>query len=189
MINREEAHTILREYLTKPSLQEHCLATALVMEKIAQRIGADLDDYYITGYLHDIDLDIIGDDMNIHAQRGVEILKHYDIPKQILDAILAHNKHKELETKLEKALWIADPVNGLVIASALMRPDKSISSMNLKSLKKKFKSKNFAAGVSRQQIEDCCLLDFTLDDFLQLAMDALAPHEKELGLGVMTSSE
>ena len=183
MINREEAYKILRKYLVKLSLQQHCLATALVMEKIAEKIGEDAEEYFITGYLHDIDLDIIGNDMKIHAQKGVEILKQYDVPEHILNAILAHNRHKKLETKIEKALWVADPINGLVIASALMRPDKSISTMKLKSLKKKYKSKKFAAGVSREQIEDCQLLGFTLDEFLQLAIDALAPHEVRLGLG------
>ncbi len=183
MINRKEAKDILSKYLLKESLQEHCLATALVMEKIAEKIKANQEEYFITGYLHDIDLELVGEDLEIHAKKGVEILKQYDIPENILNAILAHNKHKELETDIEKALWIADPVNGLVIASALMRPDKSISTMNLKSLKKKYKSKNFAAGVSREQIEDCVLLGFSLEEYLQLAMDALAPHEQELGLG------
>ncbi len=183
MINREEAKIILNKYLSKESLQQHCLATALIMERIAEQLGADREEYYIAGYLHDIDLELVGDDLVIHAKKGVEILKQYDIPQNLLNAILAHNKHKELETDMEKALWIADPVNGLVIASALMRPDKSIASMNLKSLKKKYKSKNFAAGVSRAQIEDCQLLNYTLDEFLQLAIDALAPHEKDLGLG------
>ncbi len=183
MINKSEAKEILEKYLIKESLRQHCLATALVMEKIAENRGFNQEEYYIAGYLHDIDLDIIGDDMTIHALRGAELLKEYDVPDNILNAILAHNKHKDLENDIEKALWIADPVNGLVIASALMRPDKSISTMNLKSLKKKFKSKNFAAGVSREQIQDCQLLDFTLDEFLQLAIDALAPFEKELGLG------
>lgn len=189
MIDRQEAETILAKYLKKESLRQHCLATALVMEKIADKIGADKEDYFITGYLHDIDLDLIGDDMSIHAKKGVEILKEYSIPDNILNSILAHNRHKELETDIEKALWIADPINGLVIASALMRPDKSISTMKLKSLKKKYKSKNFAAGVSREQIEDCQLLNFSLDEFLQLALDALSPFEKKLGLGGETASE
>ncbi len=189
MISRQEAEKILSEYLQKESLQQHCLATALVMEKIAEKLNANKEDYYIAGYLHDIDLDIVGDDMTIHALRGAEILKDYDIPDNIINAILAHNKHKNLETDIEKALWIADPVNGLVIASALMRPDKSITTMKLKSLKKKYKSKNFAAGVSRDQINDCQLLNFSLDDFLQLAIDALAPYEEKLGLGVNESCD
>lgn len=183
MINREEAHNILVKYLSKESLQQHCLATALIMEKIAEKMGTNEQEYYIAGYLHDVDLELVGSDLKDHALKGVEILQQYDIPENILKAILAHNKHKELESDIEKALWIADPVNGLVIASALMRPDKSISNLMLKSLKKKYKTKSFAAGVSREQIEDCQLLDFTLDEFLQLAIDALAPHEIELGLG------
>lgn len=189
MVNRQEAKEILAKYLEKESLRQHCLATALVMEKIAEKIGANQEDYYIAGYLHDIDLDLVGDDMTLHALRGAEILKDYDIPQDIINAILAHNKHKDLESDIEKALWIADPVNGLVIASALMRPDKSISTMKLKSLKKKFKSKKFAAGVSREQINDCYLLNFTLDEFLQLAIDALADHEKELSLGTEEACE
>lgn len=182
-MNRNKAWDVLCNYLIKESLRQHSLATALIMEKIAERLGENTEDYYLAGLLHDIDLDIIGNDLAVHALRGVEILKDYDIEEKILAAILAHNRHKDLETNIERALWIADPVNGLIVASALMRPDKSIANLSLKSLKKKYKSKNFAAGVSREQIEDCQLLDFNLDDFLQLAIDALAPYEKELGLG------
>lgn len=183
MINRQEAQAILEQYLATESLRRHCLATALIMEQIAQQIEADPEEYYIAGYLHDIDLDIVGEDLTIHAKKGAEILQKYDVPQSIIDAVLAHNEHKELETEIEKALWIADPVNGLIVASALMRPDKTISTMMLKSLKKKFKTASFAASVSREQIQDCHLLGFTLDEFLQLAIDALAPHELALGLG------
>jgi len=185
MITREEAKALLSRYLKKESLIAHCYATALIMEQIADRLGEDRELYFITGYLHDIDLEVIGDDMNLHAKKGVEILKGYDLPETLLNAVLSHNKHKDLETNLEKALWMSDPVNGLIVASALMRPDKLISSMNMKSLKKKFKSKNFASGVSREQIKDCSMLDFELVDFLQLSLDIMAVHEKELGLGVV----
>ncbi len=183
MINRDQAKSLLAKYLKKESLINHCYATALVMEALAKKLNEDVEKFYIAGYLHDIDLELIGDNMEIHAKKGAEILIENELPQDIVNAVLAHNKHKELESNIEKALWIADQVNGLIIASALMRPDKQISSLQLKSLKKKFKNKKFAAGVSREQIRDCELLGLELDDFLQMSIDALAPHEVELGLG------
>lgn len=183
MITRNEAQEILFEHLKDENLRKHCLATAIIMETLASKIGCDPDKCYITGLLHDIDLDYVGDNFQQHGIKAQELLKDIDITDEMKHAIASHSGNVDLETTLDKALWVADPVNGLIVATALMRPDKLISSIKLKSLKKKFKSKAFAAGVSREQISACSELGLDLDEYLQLSLDALAEKEKLLGFG------
>ena len=181
MITRTKAQEILFDNLKNESLRKHCLATAFIMEKLAETTANDRDKWFITGLLHDIDLEYIGDDFAQHGFKAVQILKDVDITEEMKNAIVRHSGNAPLETVLDKALWIADPVNGLIIASALMRPDKKISSVKLKSLLKKYKTKSFAAGVSREQIAYCVELGFELNNYLQLALDALADKEELLG--------
>ncbi len=180
MISRKEATTILKKYLKTESLQKHCLAVGLIMESLAEKFSKDKDKWFITGILHDIDLDIVDNNMNLHGLKGVEILNDYDVDEEMKGAILAHNDKKEIVTDLDKWLWTSDPLSGLIIASALMRPDKKISNMPLKSLKKKFKNKKFAAGVSREQIKACEDFGLPLDEFLTIALTAMANKEDEL---------
>jgi uncharacterized protein len=181
MISRKEAEKLLFENLKSDNLRKHCLATAIIMEKLAERLEGDPEKWYITGYLHDIDLEQIGEDFAQHALKAMDILADTDITEDIKHAIKSHNSHVPLESDLDKALWIADPVNGLIVASALMRPDKKISTIELKSLKKKYKNKAFAAGANREQIAYCEELGIDLEVYLQLALDAMAAKENELG--------
>lgn len=181
MINRQEALDTLYSNLKNDNLRKHCLATALIMESLAQKLGHNPDEWYITGLLHDIDLEQINDDFSQHGIKARQILSKTDISEEMLNAITRHSGNEPIATIIDKALWIADPVNGLIVAAALMRPDKKISSIQLKSLKKKFKSKAFAAGVSREQILQCADLGMELDEYLQLSLNALADKEHLLG--------
>jgi len=181
MITKEQAQELLFTHLKNDKLRKHCLATALIMDKLALKFGFDPDEWYITGLLHDIDLEYIGDDFQKHGIKAQELLVDIDISDEMRNAIVSHSGNRPLNTTIDKALWIADPVNGLIIASALMRPDNKISSINLKSLKKKFKNKAFAAGASREQIACCVNLGIELDEYLELSLNALAENEKFLG--------
>ena len=181
MISRGEAKELLFKNLENDNLRKHCIATAIVMEKLAERMGGEPESWFITGLLHDIDLEVVGDNFEKHALTAIELLEDSDISEEMKHAIKSHNNHVPLETDLDKALWISDPVNGLIIASALMRPDKKISTIELKSLKKKFKNRAFAAGANREQIAYCESMGISLDDYLQLALDAMAAKEGELG--------
>lgn len=181
MISKNEAQNLLYSKLSDQNLRRHSLATAIIMSKLAEKFQEDTDEWFITGILHDIDLEEVNNDMDLHGLEAMKILKDYDVPDSVKQAILSHNKKAELENLLDKGLWISDPVNGLIIATALMMPDKKISSVKLKSLKKKFKSNNFAASVDRDQISYCENLDISLDDFLGLALNALGEKEQELG--------
>lgn len=181
MITREKAQELLFTHLKSENLRKHCLATAAVMEKLAEKLGHDPDVWFITGLLHDIDSEVIGDDYSQHALKAMELLQEADITPGMRHAIKAHNGMASIESDLDWGLWISDPVNGLIVAAALMRPDKKISTIQLKSLKKKYKTKAFAAGANREQIADCSNLGLELDEFLQLALDAMTRYETELG--------
>lgn len=181
MISRQEAKELLYKHLKNENLRKHCLATAAVMEKLAEKLNGDRESWFITGLLHDIDFEIVGDNFAQHGLKAMELLQEADISDEMKEAIKSHNGHASLDCKLNKALWVSDPVNGLIVAAALMRPDKKISSIELKSLKKKYKTKAFAAGANREQIAACSDLGIELDEFLLLALEAMTAYEKELG--------
>ena len=183
MITRNEAEELLYRHLKSENLRKHCLATAAVMEKLAEKFGYDRETWFITGLLHDIDFEVIGEDFSQHGVKAMELLRDADITEEMRHAIRAHTEQAPITSELDKCLWIADPVNGLIVAAALMRPDRKISTIELKSLKKKYKNRAFAAGANREQIADCSQLGLELDEFLQLAVDAMSRYEKELGFG------
>ena len=181
MITRKEAEELLYEHLKSDNLRKHCLATAAVMEGIAEKFGYDPETWFITGILHDIDFEIIGDDFSQHGLKAMELLQNADITEEMRNAIKSHTEQAPVTTQLDKSLWIADPVNGLIVAAALMRPDRKISTIEIKSLRKKYKNRAFAAGANREQIAACSELGMELDEFLQLALEAMTRYEKELG--------
>lgn len=181
MITRNEATDLLFSYLADHNLRIHCLATAYVLEALAVLLYQPQEEWFLTGYLHDIDLNVINNDMTQHTLKAMELLQPAHLTEEMLHAIRAHNNKVERSTLLDKALWAADPVTGLVIATTLMQPEKKISVVALKSLTKKFKNKNFAAGASREQIASCSELGLDLDSFLSLALQAMASNEASLG--------
>jgi putative nucleotidyltransferase with HDIG domain len=181
MINREDAKALLYTHLKTQSLRNHCIAVAYVMEALAPRLNLNAEECFLAGLLHDIDLDYIGTDFSQHGVKAMELLKDAGLTDEMKKAIRAHTGNEHVETIFDQALWIADPITGLITASAYMRPDRKVSTIELPSLKKKFKSKGFAAGVSREQIQECEKLDIPLDEYLSLALKAMAEHEEELG--------
>ena len=100
----------------------------------------------------------------------------------MLNAILAHCGKKERETLMEKAIYAADPVTGFIVAAALVRPDKKLEGLTLKSLKKRFKEKAFARGANRDQMRSCEEFGLSLDEFLQLSLDAMKGIADQMGL-------
>ncbi len=174
MITRDNAFVLLNSHLKSPQLIKHSLAVALVMEHLATHFQENPDKWYITGLLHDIDYDNTYDKPEQHGLIAMDLLKDTDIEQDMKDAILSHTGNSPINTLIDKALWVADPVTGLVIATALMTEDKRVESVKLSSLIKKFKNKNFAAGANREQIASCeSLLNIPLNDFLELSRLAL----------------
>ncbi len=174
MITRERAFQLLDEYLQNENLRNHSLAVAYIMEGLAKATNNDADKWFITGLLHDLDYEETKDKPELHALKTAEYLQNEDVENDVLNAIKAHNCLAEKTDLLSKHLWASDPVSGLVIAAALMNPEKKVEAVQLKSLKKKFKSTSFAKGANREQIADCKDFGMELEEFLQLSIDAMS---------------
>lgn len=183
-MNREEGLELLRQHVKSEHLINHCLAVEAIMRGLAEYLHEDVEKYGLTGLLHDIDYDVTADDPQRHALLGAEILTSCGIEPDIVYAVKAHNEVHGLErtSMLDKTLWAADPVSGFITAAALVRPDKSLAEVQLKSLKKRFKETAFARGASREQMKSCSELGLELDQYLEIALQSMQKIAPQLGL-------
>jgi len=181
-MERKEAQDLVWEMVPDQNLRNHMLATEAVMRSLAVRFGEDTEAWAFAGLVHDLDYVETVDDFPRHGFVSAEILKGKGVDQNILDAIVAHAGHRERVTLLDKALYAADPVTGLVVAAALIRPEKKLELVKLKSLKKRFKEKQFAKGASREQIMSCEEMGIPLEEFLELSLEAMKGIASEIGL-------
>jgi putative nucleotidyltransferase with HDIG domain len=183
-LDREKAFLKVQENVGSQNLIKHMLATEAIMRALANRIGEDEALWGLTGLLHDIDMEICDGDMQSHSKIGAQMIHDMDVGVEVVNAVLRHNEAHgyEVQTRLDRALFCSDALTGLITTTALVRPDKKISSVELKSIKKKYKEKGFAAGVSREQIETCRNLGLELDEFIELGLKAMQAISDELGL-------
>ena len=163
---------------------KHMLATEAIMRALAKHFGEDEDKWALAGLLHDIDVELTEDDPKSHSTLGADMARDLGAGEQIAKAILCHNEIHGIpcESLMEKALYCCDPLTGLITASVIIRPDKKITGLNLESLKKRYKEKRFAAGASREQIEQCSEIGLDLDEFLTIGLEAMQSIADELGL-------
>lgn len=183
-MDREQALTLLKQHLTNDNLFKHSLAVEAIMRGLAAKLGEDVGKYGLAGLLHDIDYDVTGDDWEQHSLLGAEILKENGLPEDIVYAVKVHNSLHGLEriSLLDKALYAADPTSGFITAAALVRPDKKLAEVQLKSLKKRFKESAFAKGANREQMALCSELGLELDEFLSICLASMQESAEELGL-------
>jgi hypothetical protein len=190
MISRQDALTLVRKYIKTENTVKHLLATEAIMRTLAQKFEPDQEDVWgIAGLIHDLDWETIKDKEKEHAKKTVEILKqeNVDVPQEVIQTILAHccNLYPEYQpqNKRDWSLFIADSLTGLIIATALVRPDKKLESVELKSVMKKFKQPAFAAGTRREDIALCEeKLGLKLDEFINIGLMSLQKISQELGL-------
>ncbi len=183
-MNRVEALVLLKEHLKNENLLNHSLAVEAIMRGLAEYLHEDIEKYGLAGLLHDIDYDVTGDDPERHSLLAAQILEEQGIDSEIVYAVKVHNEIHGLERKslLDKSLWAADPVSGFITAAALVRPDKSLAEVQLKSLKKRFKETAFARGASREQMQSCTELGLELDAFLEIALRSMQEIAGNIGL-------
>ncbi|SFM99986.1 HD domain-containing protein [Thermodesulforhabdus norvegica] len=184
-MTREEALELLTRHVKSDNLRKHCLATEAIMRKLAERFGGDPDLWGIAGLLHDLDFEYTKDKPEEHAKKAVDILKDTDLPEEVLQAILRHNAEMlglTRETTLDYALTAAETITGLIVAAALVHPDKSLASLQAKSVRKRMKSKDFARNVSRENIMMCEKLGMELMEFIELSLEAMRSIRADLGL-------
>jgi putative nucleotidyltransferase with HDIG domain len=153
-MNRSEALAIVREYIKNENLVRHMLAVEAAMRFYAEKYGEDVETWGNTGLLHDFDWEI-HPTLEQHPQAGEPILREHNVPEEILRAIQSHADHTGIprQTLMEKALYACDEITGLIVAVALVRPSRSLSDLKVKSVKKKWKDRSFAAGANRDEIE------------------------------------
>ena len=186
-ISREAALTLLKKYNKDPFHIQHAYTVEAVMKWYANELGYGEDEEYwgLVGLLHDIDFELYPQE---HCLKAPELLREAGVGEDMIHAVCSHGYGITVECgktidvepvhEMEKVLFAADELTGLIWAAALMRPSKSTKDMELKSLKKKYKSKGFAAGCSREVIERGAeQLGWTLDDLLTKTLAAMAATE------------
>jgi len=183
-VTREEALDSIKANIENKNTIKHMLATEAIMRALAKRFGEDEEEWGLTGLLHDIDMELTEGDMSTHSRLGADLATELGASEAMAHAILCHNQAHGIptESNLDKALCCADPLTGLIIAAALVRPDKKLAGVEAKSVRKKFKEKSFAAGASREQIAQCAELGIELDQFLALGLEAMKGIAPSLGL-------
>jgi putative nucleotidyltransferase with HDIG domain len=183
-MDREEALDSIRDNVENKNLIKHMLATEAIMRALARRFGEDEVEWGLTGLLHDIDVELTDGDMSSHSRLGADLARELGAGEAITHAILAHNERHGimLETKLDKALFCADPLTGLIVAAALVCPDKKLAELGVSSIKKRFKEKSFAAGANREQITRCVDIGLELDEFIGLSLKAMKGIAAQLGM-------
>lgn len=193
-IAREDALDLLKKYNKDPFHLQHAYTVEAVMKWFAKELGYGDDEEYwgIVGLLHDIDFELYPSE---HCLKAPELLREGGVSEGIIHAVVSHGYGITIESgvtldtepvhEMEKVLFAVDELTGLIWAAALMRPSKSTKDMELKSLKKKYKSKGFAAGCSREVIErGAAQLGWDLEKLLTLTLQAMAACEDEINLQV-----
>jgi len=152
-MNRDQALTIVREYIKNENLIKHMLAVEAAMRFYAQTLGEAEATWGVVGLLHAFDWEI-HPTLEDHPESGAPILREKGVPEEIVRAILSHADHTGVprQSTMEKALFACDEITGLITAVALIRPSRSLSDLRVKSIKKKWKDKSFAAGANREEI-------------------------------------
>jgi predicted hydrolase (HD superfamily) len=173
--DRENAFELLKKYIQSESLIKHALAVEAVMKRFAVHFGEDENRYAVLGLLHDLDYELYPAE---HCKHTGGMLKDAGYPDADIKAVLSHGytlcTDIEPTENIEKVLFTIDELTGLVAATALMRPSKSCSDLELKSLKKKWKDKAFAAGCNREIIQKGCdMLGMSLDDVMMLTIEGM----------------
>jgi putative nucleotidyltransferase with HDIG domain len=153
-MDRESAYSIVKEHVTNINLIRHMLAVEAAMQDYAKFYNEDPELWVLAGLLHDFDWEI-HPTLEEHPHAGAPILRERQVPEIVVRCILSHAEHTGVPRKtiMEKSLFACDEVTGLITAVALVRPSKSIHDVKVKSVKKKWKDRSFAANVNREDIE------------------------------------
>lgn len=182
--NREQALALLRQYNNNQALIHHALAVEAAMRFLARKKGADEETWGVVGLIHDLDYEQFPEE---HCHKTKAILEEAGWPEEWIRAVISHGwglcNEVEPQTDLEKTLYTVDELTGLVTAAALVRPSKSVLDLEPKSVLKKWKQKNFAAGVNREVIEKgLAMLGVGLEELVQDVILGLRQVAKEIGL-------
>src|SRR2546430_3281178 len=187
--SRQDTLALMREYTASESLRKHMLAVEGAVRCYAQKFGEDEDRWGITGLIHDFDYERFPNHAHSpteeHPSEGVRVLRSKGYPEDILQAILGHAQYTDTprESKMAKTLFAVDELTGLITATALVRPTKSVHEVDARSVRKKMKDKAFARGVNRDDVVNGAQeLGIDLDEHITFVIAAMRERSSELGL-------
>jgi putative nucleotidyltransferase with HDIG domain len=171
-------------HVTNENLRRHMLATETIMRALAVRLGEDPDVWGLAGLGHDLDAEETEGDFTRHGAVAAETLRALGLPEAAVHAVLAHNPDTGVAAtgRIDVALIAADQLSGLITAAALVRPDKDLAGVKVKSVRKRYREGAFARGVDRESIARCADLGIELDDFFALGLEAMQGIAPQLGL-------
>ena len=193
MPDRNDAWELLCEYTKGKSLRQHAVAVETAMRACAERYGgpdADSEVWGITGLLHDFDYEMFPTP-DEHPYKGAGIMCGRGYPEEIIQAIMGHATYTGVarDTPMARALFATDELCGFLVACALVRPSRSLDDLEVSSVKKKLKDKAFARSVNREDIlQGVAELGVPLEEHIRFVIDALRPHQREIGLGMQATA-
>lgn len=189
-MDRNRALSLMHEYTASDALRKHMYAVEIAMRAMAARAGEDPDTWGVVGLVHDFDYERFPNAAHSateeHPAEGVRLLAAEGLPEASGRAILGHANYTGVprDTPMAKALFAVDELCGFLVACALVRPSRSLKDLEVSSVKKKLKDKAFARGVSRDDVvQGVAELGVPLDEHIAFVLEALRPHEHQLGLG------
>jgi putative nucleotidyltransferase with HDIG domain len=182
---RNKALKLIDQYIKNENLKKHLIATEALMKALAKKFNEDENIWGLTGLLHDLDWEITKETPEKHPFIAVDILEKENFPSEIISAIKKHNHLHNLppETLLEKALYSCEEITGLIVAVALVMPNKKLSEVTVEKIMSKFKEPSFAKGVNREIIKKCQeFLGISVEELAQICLEAMQSISDELGL-------
>ena len=186
-MNRDEAWNILCEYTKGEALRKHGLAVEAAMRAYARKFGEDEEMWGCVGLLHDFDYEM-HPNAEEHPKKGAPILREKGVPEEIVHAVLCHAFYLDdlgvqRENNMDRAIFAVDELTGFITAVALVKPNKSIDEVDVRSVRKKMKDKGFARNVRREDITDGAeVLGVELEEHIAFVIDSLKPVAEDLGI-------
>ena len=185
-MTRQEALNLVRQYVKSENSIKHMLATEAIMRSLARHFGENEETWGLAGLLHDMDMEIVDWKTNPEKQGAVaaEMLEEMGVDTVITNAIRAHNDAtgKTRDNLIEKAIFAADCLTGLIVASTLVLPSKKIKDLVPENVLNRFKEKSFARGARRDAIATCSEINLSLEEFTKIGLKAMQEINEELGL-------
>ncbi|OHE17250.1 MAG: hydrolase [Syntrophobacterales bacterium GWC2_56_13] len=184
-MTRDEAEGLLKNYVKNERMLDHSYAAEAILRAFARRLGRDEEKWGLAGLLHDIDIEAVGGDLTRHGIEAEKILAEAGIDPEIIDAVKMHNEAVcgvQRSTEFQHALAAGETITGLIVATALVYPDRKIASVKVKSITKRMKEKAFAASVNRDTIRECEKIGLPLEEFVEISLGAMQGIAGRIGL-------
>ena len=183
-MEHSRAMQMVKTHMKNKNLIKHVYAVEAVMGALARRLHHDEDRWRLAGLLHDLDYEDTQDTPERHGLETARLLSGEGLSGEIIHAVKAHNEATGTEriSDMDKALYCADPVTGLIVACALVKPGKTLAEVDAEFVLRKMKEKSFARGASREQIGACAEIGLEIEDFIELSVRAMGEIAPSLGL-------